>query len=80
MPHAVEMSKTFTLEDIKQHTTRQDCWVVIENKVYDVTKFLDEHPGGGDLLIQSSGEFLFELAATIWCVGMCIHRSTSALG
>ena len=47
--------KTFTFEDIQKHTTRSDCWVVIEGKVYDVTKFLDEHPGGGDLLVQASG-------------------------
>lgn len=29
--------------------------MVIEGKVYDVTKFLEEHPGGEDILVDSSG-------------------------
>jgi cytochrome b involved in lipid metabolism len=35
----------------------KDCWLVIEGKVYDVTPFLDEHPGGFDTLVSNSGEF-----------------------
>ncbi len=40
---------------VARHVTRHDCWMVIEGKVYDVTKFLDEHPGGEDILIDSAG-------------------------
>lgn len=29
--------------------------MIIDNKVYDVTKFLEEHPGGEDILLDSSG-------------------------
>jgi cytochrome b involved in lipid metabolism len=38
-------TKTYTLEDLKQHTTESDCWLAIHGKVYNVTDFLDEHPG-----------------------------------
>lgn len=35
-------TKVYTLEEVSKHKTGRDCWVVIHNKVYDVTKFLDE--------------------------------------
>lgn len=31
-------------EEIKKHTSRDDLWMVINGKVYDVTPFVDEHP------------------------------------
>ncbi|GAU28050.1 hypothetical protein TSUD_265080 [Trifolium subterraneum] len=48
--------KLFTLADVSQHNTSKDCWLVIHNKVYDVTKFLEDHPGGDDVLISSTGK------------------------
>ena len=38
--------KTFTLEEVAKHNTREDCWVIVGTDVLDVTKYLDEHPGG----------------------------------
>jgi cytochrome b involved in lipid metabolism len=38
--------KTITLAECQEHMSDKDCWLVIEGKVYDVTPFLDEHPGG----------------------------------
>jgi hypothetical protein len=32
----------YTLETLKQHNTRDDLWLLINGKVYDVTKFMDE--------------------------------------
>ena len=49
------MVKTFTLGDVKTHTTEKDCWLVIHGKVYNVTEFLDEHPGGYDIVVSNSG-------------------------
>jgi hypothetical protein len=37
-----EESHPYTLETLKQHGTRDDLWMLINGKVYDVTKFLDE--------------------------------------
>lgn len=36
---------TYTLEDLKQHKTRQKLWVTIHQNVYDVTDFLDQVGG-----------------------------------
>ncbi|CAG5098508.1 Oidioi.mRNA.OKI2018_I69.XSR.g15734.t1.cds [Oikopleura dioica] len=49
------MSKVFSLEEVGKHNTGKDCWMVIHNKVYDVTKFLSEHPGGEEILLECAG-------------------------
>lgn len=37
-------TKVYTAEEIAKHTDRDDLWMVVKGKVYDVTKFVDEHP------------------------------------
>ncbi|XP_034489690.1 cytochrome b5 isoform X2 [Drosophila innubila] len=49
------MSKEFSLATIKEHNKPDDLWLVIDNKVYDVTKFLNEHPGGEESLMSVAG-------------------------
>ncbi|KAK2078148.1 hypothetical protein QBZ16_004016 [Prototheca wickerhamii] len=48
--------KSFSLEDVAPHSSEKDCWLVIHGKVYDVTQFLDEHPGGYDIVVSNSGK------------------------
>jgi len=36
-----------TIEEVKKHNKKDDCWIVVHNKVYDVSKFHDTHPGEG---------------------------------
>lgn len=48
-------TKTFSLEEIAKHKEEDDCWLVIHGKVYDVTKYLDEHPGGPEIMLSNSG-------------------------
>ena len=59
------MSKTLPLlsqADLAKHNTAQDCWVTLYNrKVYNVTKFLDEHPGGDDLILEYAGKDITEI-------------------
>ncbi|KAG6411882.1 hypothetical protein SASPL_124535 [Salvia splendens] len=50
------MSKVLSLAEVSEHTTNKDCWLLIGGKVYDVTKFLDDHPGGDEVLLQSTGK------------------------
>ena len=49
-------AKTFTFEEIAKHNNRNDCWIIVHGKVYDVTPFLDDHPGGDESLILSTGK------------------------
>lgn len=54
----VKPTKMYAVKDLKQHTTEDDCWIAISGKVYDVTHFLDEHPGGFDIIVTNTGAFL----------------------
>ncbi|KAF5390460.1 hypothetical protein D9757_005234 [Collybiopsis confluens] len=40
----------FTFEDVEKHNKEGDLWIVIDAKVYDLTKFADLHPGGPNVL------------------------------
>ena len=45
----------FTLADISGHNTKGSSWIAIHNKVYDVTHFLQQHPGGEEVLLDVLG-------------------------
>ncbi|OVA00835.1 Cytochrome b5-like heme/steroid binding domain [Macleaya cordata] len=49
------LTKLFTWQEASEHKTRDDCWVIVDGKVYDVTDYLDEHPGGDDVLLKAAG-------------------------
>ncbi|CAH8574489.1 unnamed protein product [Schistosoma turkestanicum] len=49
--------KVFTLEEIRKHNKPNDLWIVIHDKVYDLTKFASEHPGGETVLEQQAGDY-----------------------
>jgi cytochrome b involved in lipid metabolism len=42
--------KEYTLEEVARHDKPEDCWIIINNKVYDVTPFIAQHPGGVAIL------------------------------
>ncbi|KAF9782741.1 cytochrome b5-like heme/steroid binding domain-containing protein [Thelephora terrestris] len=48
-------NRTITFEELKAHTTKDSLWLLIEGKVYDATKFIDEHPGGDEVLFAEAG-------------------------
>lgn len=37
------------LNEIFEHNTKESLWLLIDNKVYDVTNF--KHPGGKQILL-----------------------------
>ena len=37
-----------SVEEISKHNTPEDCWIVVDGKVWDITEFAPEHPGGGE--------------------------------
>lgn len=46
----------FTLADVRKHSSEHDCWVLRGRSVYDVSLFLHDHPGGGELLVEYAGK------------------------
>merc|ERR1711972_907283 len=46
----------YTLDEVAKHTSKSDCWVVVNGEVLDVTKFLSEHPGGELAILTFAGK------------------------
>ena len=38
-------------QEIKKHNNHNDCWIVIDHFVYDITQWIQKHPGGNVLTI-----------------------------
>ncbi|AEO68354.1 uncharacterized protein THITE_52692 [Thermothielavioides terrestris NRRL 8126] len=53
---AATPQKQFTREEIEKHDKEDDCWLVIDNKVYDVTSVLSWHPGGKAAIMGHAGQ------------------------
>ncbi|KAL2013288.1 hypothetical protein VTN00DRAFT_813 [Thermoascus crustaceus] len=50
------MSQTFSQGDVASHNKADSLWVIIDEDVYDLTKFQDEHPGGKKILQRLAGK------------------------
>uniref|UniRef100_A0A7S1E0H8 Cytochrome b5 heme-binding domain-containing protein n=1 Tax=Thalassionema nitzschioides TaxID=33649 RepID=A0A7S1E0H8_9STRA len=57
-----EKKKQYTLDEVSKNNTEDSCWMIIGNmsnggpKVYDVTKYLDDHPGGAEVMLDVAGQ------------------------
>ncbi|VUC34675.1 unnamed protein product [Clonostachys rosea] len=47
---------SFTREEVRDHTSDESLWCVIDSTVYDLTDFVDAHPGGESVLKQIAGQ------------------------
>lgn len=45
----------YRLEEVAKHNSLKELWLVIHGRVYDVTPFLNEHPGGEEVLLEQAG-------------------------
>lgn len=45
---------TLRLDEVRAHNNAKSTWIIINDLVYDVTKFLLEHPGGEEVRLNSS--------------------------
>ncbi|KAI9561840.1 hypothetical protein GHT06_012802 [Daphnia sinensis] len=49
--------KIITLEEVGKHKdSKTGVWITIHGQVYNVTKFLEEHPGGEEVLMEQAGK------------------------
>jgi len=51
-------AKYYTEEEVAQHNSEEDCWIIVKGKVYDTNAYLKEglHPGGNASITMNAGE------------------------
>ncbi|KAK6526929.1 hypothetical protein TWF281_010125 [Arthrobotrys megalospora] len=49
-------TKEYSYADVAAHDTKESLYVVIDDKVYDVSQFVDEHPGGEEVMLDVAGQ------------------------
>lgn len=49
-------TRQFTLNEVAVNNSRNSCWLIIDSKVYDVTSYLREHPGGSGEILPVCGK------------------------
>ncbi|KAI8621039.1 acyl-CoA dehydrogenase/oxidase [Chytriomyces sp. MP71] len=50
------MRTDITLDEVARHNKADDLWIVIDSKVYDLSRFIDAHPGGSHVLLEMAGK------------------------
>ena len=53
--HEKSAQKSYTWQEVAQHSSERSAWIIIGKKVYDVTEWMHTHPGGKDVLLLSAG-------------------------
>lgn len=50
----MEEVKLIGTTEISKHNSPTDCWLVIEDQVWDCTNFADDHPGGANCAFNAA--------------------------
>ena len=50
-----QTTNLYQMTEIQKHNSSQDCWVIIDNGVYDLTTFLEKHPAGPEAILRYCG-------------------------
>ena len=47
---AKKRKRTYSATEVAEHNSERDAWIILKNKVYDVSPYVEEHPGGRAIL------------------------------
>ena len=56
MASSEKQLRLIRMSEVEEHINGDSCWIVLHNNVYDVTNFLEEHPGGGEAILEQAGK------------------------
>eukprot|EP01116_Phalansterium_solitarium_P020413 TRINITY_DN6006_c0_g1_i1.p1 TRINITY_DN6006_c0_g1~~TRINITY_DN6006_c0_g1_i1.p1 ORF type:complete len:250 (-),score=59.72 TRINITY_DN6006_c0_g1_i1:493-1242(-) len=49
------LKRVYTAEEVAEHRSARDCWMIINGCVYDITPYIGHHPGGSRALLKFAG-------------------------
>ncbi len=47
--------QSFIIADVAKHSNPSDCWIIVDKKVYDVSSYASQHPGGERAITRFCG-------------------------
>jgi hypothetical protein len=53
------------MADLARHNQGNDCWLLIKGRVYDVSNYINQHPGGRGIIINNCGKEVTGVFASI---------------
>eukprot|EP00658_Telonema_sp_P-2_P051870 TRINITY_DN3998_c0_g1_i1.p1 TRINITY_DN3998_c0_g1~~TRINITY_DN3998_c0_g1_i1.p1 ORF type:complete len:438 (-),score=94.72 TRINITY_DN3998_c0_g1_i1:325-1638(-) len=72
-------NQVFTLEEVAQHKTKGDSWLIVDREVYDVSDWIFKHPGGKDVVAGWAGQDASAGFAAFHTEGRAAQRARSLL-
>lgn len=55
MAAIIDTPRHLRLEEVRRHSTEDDCWIIVHSRIYDVSAFRSEHPGGSAIIMKYAG-------------------------
>ena len=49
------LDNEYTFDEIAEHNNQKCCWIIIKEKIYNVTHYLPWHPGGDKIILRVGG-------------------------
>lgn len=59
------VAPSLSMAEVTRHSSVRDCYLVVNNNVYDVTSYINYHPGGSDYIISYCGTEVTGIFASI---------------
>jgi cytochrome b involved in lipid metabolism len=54
-PKPVSTTASYTLAQVATHSSASSCWSIVRSNVYDLTSWIDQHPGGAEAILSMCG-------------------------
>ena len=53
---SIRKKRKYTASEVASHNSTTDLWIIVDGKVYDVTEYVGEHPGGDAIAKNAGGD------------------------